>query len=438
METTQAAELAQYLDGTVQELSHAHVAGLSFAEQVEILDLLAGFEERVAALRSTIIREADLTAVKSTDLAPLIHATSRVTAREAAAQVRLAKDLETYPLLRQAWTDGTLSQAQLRGIIRGLRRIPITLGPAQLDTAQQELLQWHDQLDPQAYEHLAAHLGTLLDPHAADQAEARKIELDARTAHATREILIADDHAGSTLIHGRVPRAIGEAFRAQLDALIPTAQSYTDAGEPLPSMAARRADALEEWIARLAGDHTLPSKAGDRPVIYLTMTATEADNREARATLLNTGEQLSAAETRRLACDARFARLVLNADGAPLDLGQTRRLFTGPLRRALAARDRGCAFPGCDAPAIACEGHHINPWQNGGETKLTNAALLCPAHHRLVEPDPSRPPELQWQVHPDPDTMLPAFTPPTTMPGDRRPRLHHRYLLQREVYKLRR
>lgn len=148
METTQAAELAQYLDGTVQELSHAHVAGLSFAEQVEILDLLAGFEERVAALRSTIIREADLTAVKSTDLAPLIHATSRVTAREAAAQVRLAKDLETYPLLRQAWTDGTLSQAQLRGIIRGLRRIPITLGPAQLDTTQQELLQWHDQLDP--------------------------------------------------------------------------------------------------------------------------------------------------------------------------------------------------------------------------------------------------------------------------------------------------
>lgn len=345
METTQAAELAQYLDGTVQELSHAHVAGLSFAEQVEILDLLAGFEERVAALRSTIIREADLTAVKSTDLAPLIHATSRVTAREAAAQVRLAKDLETYPLLRQAWTDGTLSQAQLRGIIRGLRRIPITLGPAQLDTAQQELLQWHDQLDPQAYEHLAAHLGTLLDPHAADQAEARKIELDARTAHATRETLIADDHAGSTLIHGRVPRAIGETFRAQLDALIPTAQSYTDAGEPLPSMAARRADALEEWIARLAEEHTLPSKAGDRPVIYLTMTATEADNREARATLLNTGEQLSAAETRRLACDARFARLVLNADGAPLDLGQTRPDDSSPAHYAAHSPPATAAAP---------------------------------------------------------------------------------------------
>jgi hypothetical protein len=41
-----------------------------------------------------------------------------------------------------------------------------------------------------------------------------------------------------------------------------------------------------------------------------------------------------------------------------LDLRQARRLFTGPVRRALVLRDGGCAFPGCDRPARWCDGHH--------------------------------------------------------------------------------
>ncbi|WP_242419678.1 HNH endonuclease signature motif containing protein, partial [Frankia sp. CpI1-P] len=32
------------------------------------------------------------------------------------------------------------------------------------------------------------------------------------------------------------------------------------------------------------------------------------------------------------------------------------------LRRALAARDRGCTFPGCDRPPSWCEAHHVIHW----------------------------------------------------------------------------
>ncbi|MCU1370814.1 MAG: hypothetical protein JWO77_2008, partial [Ilumatobacteraceae bacterium] len=28
--------------------------------------------------------------------------------------------------------------------------------------------------------------------------------------------------------------------------------------------------------------------------------------------------------------------------------------------------------------------HHIRRWRNGGNTDLTNLALLCPHHHRLI------------------------------------------------------
>ncbi|MFC4854143.1 HNH endonuclease signature motif containing protein [Actinophytocola glycyrrhizae] len=68
----------------------------------------------------------------------------------------------------------------------------------------------------------------------------------------------------------------------------------------------------------------------------------------------------------------------------PLDVGRRQRLVTGPLRRALIARDRGCVAPGCDRPPEWYEAHHLVHWANGGATSLDNTALLCGYHHTLV------------------------------------------------------
>jgi hypothetical protein len=51
-----------------------------------------------------------------------------------------------------------------------------------------------------------------------------------------------------------------------------------------------------------------------------------------------------------------------------LDLGMSRRLFTGAVRRVLVLRDGGCAFPSCDRPARWAECHHVLPWSSGGQT----------------------------------------------------------------------
>ena len=90
---------------------------------------------------------------------------------------------------------------------------------------------------------------------------------------------------------------------------------------------------------------------------------------------------LAPAMARYASCDGEITRLVVGPASRPLDLGRTRRVVPLSLRRALEIRDRGCIIPGCDRPAGWCHAHHITHWADGGETDLSNLALLCQHHH---------------------------------------------------------
>ncbi|UIJ34022.1 HNH endonuclease signature motif containing protein [Allobranchiibius sp. GilTou73] len=99
------------------------------------------------------------------------------------------------------------------------------------------------------------------------------------------------------------------------------------------------------------------------------------------------GDHLDAGTLRRLACDADLIPAVLGTESEPLDVGRAKRLFTGGLRTAIIHRDKHCTFPGCDRPPDWCDAHHVRPWWAGGETTLSNAALLCARHHTIVHRD---------------------------------------------------
>jgi hypothetical protein len=64
--------------------------------------------------------------------------------------------------------------------------------------------------------------------------------------------------------------------------------------------------------------------------------------------------------------------------------GRTLRTASARLWRALVARDRHCAFPGCRVGPSWCEAHHVVEWELGGETSIDNLTLLCSRHHHLV------------------------------------------------------
>ncbi|WP_127819080.1 HNH endonuclease signature motif containing protein [Microbacterium sp. CPCC 204701] len=80
-------------------------------------------------------------------------------------------------------------------------------------------------------------------------------------------------------------------------------------------------------------------------------------------------------------CDAGARTATLDAEGNPLDLGREARLYTSKQRLALAVRDGGCRWTGCDRPASYCEAHHIDPYAEGGRTDIDRGILLCRFHH---------------------------------------------------------
>jgi hypothetical protein len=105
-------------------------------------------------------------------------------------------------------------------------------------------------------------------------------------------------------------------------------------------------------------------------------------------------EPVSASTVERLACDARYRRIILGADGEVLQLGKTRYPFSGAQRRALAVRDGGCVWDGCTAPPGWCDAHHVREYKsNGGRgtTDIENGVLLCEAHHTLLH-------HSEWQL----------------------------------------
>ncbi|MFI5066416.1 MAG: DUF222 domain-containing protein [Streptosporangiales bacterium] len=68
----------------------------------------------------------------------------------------------------------------------------------------------------------------------------------------------------------------------------------------------------------------------------------------------------------------------------PLDTGTATDQVPPHLRRAVIARDRHCAFPGCHQPPAACHVHHLRPRAAGGPTTLANCLLLCGFHHLIA------------------------------------------------------
>ena len=109
---------------------------------------------------------------------------------------------------------------------------------------------------------------------------------------------------------------------------------------------------------------------------------------------------------------------MLSGDSRILDLGMTRRLFDRYQRIALAVRDQGCVFAGCDRPPAWCEAHHLKAWKHGGPTDLANGCLLCSFHHHLIH-------QGEWELVMASDGIVEAI-PPQRIDPHRRPIRHER------------
>lgn len=80
-------------------------------------------------------------------------------------------------------------------------------------------------------------------------------------------------------------------------------------------------------------------------------------------------------------CSTGAGEFAFDRTGDPLYVGREQRPFTAKQRIAMAIRDGGCVWHGCDTPASYCEAHHIDPWEHGGRTDVDRGILLCRYHH---------------------------------------------------------
>jgi 5-methylcytosine-specific restriction protein A len=235
---------------------------------------------------------------------------------------------------------------------------------------------------------------------------------DDRPPAETNELYLTRNASGSG---GRIKGRFDDAAMFDTIATLLDAKAAPRTGDDERSGAERTAEALAE-VCGYVLDHgptsVVPDAGGHRPHVNVLVRLEDLENR-ARAAVLDFGGVVSPEALRMLCCDAAVVPIVMDGKGQPLDVGRATRTIPDGLRRAVAARDRGCAEPGCGRPPSWCEVHHVVPWELGGETKLDGCVMMCKLHHRLIH-------FTEWIVQIR--DGLPEFIPPAWVDPQRRPR----------------
>ena len=359
----------------------------------------------------------------------------RMSAGEASRTVRTARQLHgtsavTEPT-RRAVAAGVVSAEQGVVVADAIHRLSPTVDPDRVELAQQDLLGHAQTLSFTQLQVAANHLVEVIDPDTVDQTLEQQLAAQERKALASA--WFTGQFGTDGIARGRfaLPNLVFGMLKKHLEAHTSPrrAETGTDTssgpGADIPAETTveelpygnRLGRALCELIEHLPTDgHPQHGVANATIVVTVDETKLRAGAGEA---LLDTGGAISIGETRRLACNAGLLPIVLSGESKILDLGTSRRLFDRHQRLALAVRDRGCVFPGCERPPAWTEAHHRIPWSEGGATDIDNGCLLCSFHHHLVH-------QGEWDLTLAPDGITEVI-PPARIDPQRRPIRHQRF-----------
>ncbi len=335
-------------------------------ELIAALDTAHRIERRLAAVKLALIRELDgrgtATTQGASSTAVWLRERLRLTIPAARRLVDLAAVLDTgTPGVRHALAGGHITVDQARIIADTVDSVQTAAGPEAADRAIGVLVEWAGQFDPTLLRKLSTRILDHVAPDIADAAA--KAALDAEAARATRDrhLTLSALTDGRLRLTGILDTETAGLLRAAIDPLGAPAGP-----DDKRSPGQRRHDALGD-VCRLAlRSGELPEHGGDPAQIVVTTSYDEL-TRQLGSGALDTGLHLTPEAVRRLACDAA----ILSGAGLPLDLGRRRRLITGPLRRALVLRDRGCA-------SRAATDHRAGATPTTSTTGLTAATPASP------------------------------------------------------------
>jgi hypothetical protein len=299
---------------------------------------------------------------------------------------------------------GELADSQLDAIRSIITKLPRRVTFEDRRFAEQALVGGATQLRARELYQLGNRVHGHLDPDGTAPSEKDN-------ARPRRELYVRTGTDGRISLRGSLDPETGNLLQEVLSPLAkPRTEDNGKTKDPR-STAERNGDALAEVLNLVADSEKLPIQGGERP--HLTITPPWAMLKD-RVGLVRGYENmvLSPEAARRLACDCDITPIVLGADDEPLNAGRTERLVTKTIRKALIARDKGCAMKGCTRPARWTRAHHVISWVDGGETSLDNCVLLCDRHHRQIHHG-------DWQVRIV--DGIPEFIPPLYVDFEQKP-----------------
>ena len=290
-------------------------------------------------------------------------------------KVRVARALESLPLISEAFGKGEISYSKVRAMTRVA------------DPSNEEYLLMI------ARHGTAAHMEDLVRGYRRVQRNEDRAHVNA--VHEQRSLSWHWDDDGSLVIQARLPAESGALV---LRALAAATDELNDLDHPQkvsaetshlennrfeqPTAAAKRADSFAHICEDYLANPTQAHRAADRYQVMIEVKSSDKSEEPLEARLRE-GPHLCEDTLHRLCCDASVIPIQKDDNGNVLDIGRKHRTVPTALRRALQHRDKGCCFPGCTTHRHV-DAHHIHHWGKGGHTKLENLVLLCRHHHRLI------------------------------------------------------
>ena len=294
-----------------------------------------------------------------------VASTCRVSGSAAADRLCVGEQLEKLPRVAGALRSGEIG-FRATSLICHLSEF---VG-AKVEFDQEQWIGYAREFSIKDMRRLTEHARYVVDPEGAS----RECEQDYG-----RRYLCLSELGAMYKLDAVLDRECGTALKTALETLTKQLGPLDDR-----SPRQRRADAFKELVVHALDAGTLPRRNGVRPHISVHASL------DAGTAELVDGAPIPLKTAQRLACDSVMHR-VLSADSMVIDVGRAKRTAQPAQWRALKARHRTCAAPGCERPIGWTQAHHVEFWSRGGETNARKLLPLCYYHHRLVH-------EGGWQV----------------------------------------
>jgi Domain of unknown function (DUF222) len=295
----------------------------------------------------------------------LCHETRRSNG-EAQRMIQLMRQLRSLPITEEAFANGVLAASQASIIVANVSDKTIEL----FADAESELV-------PLLAECTVDQTGRVMKEWAARAKAAVDADNGAEPEPETDHLYFSPLMDGRFKLDGQLSGDNAKAFDEALGVCLP---ELVD-GEPVLPYSQRQAAALVEMARRALQNVPSPARRSTEMTVLIDFN----DYVNGGIARYADGTSLAPDRVKRLLCDAQLTFIVQGEHHEPLWMSRTVRSATPAQWRALVARDRHCAFPGCTVKPIWCEAHHVLEYdRDHGPTDIDNMALLCGGHHKIV------------------------------------------------------